>query len=156
MGYKSSYSKDFNLKKPTKNTELLLNEIKEATNIYDFLKKNNQSFKSPEFSDYFNQLLLDKKISKSKLLYDSGLSRSYVYKLLSGTRMPSRDTVILLALTIKASLEESYRLLKYSGYQPLYAKDLRDTIVIYGLNQGLTHVDVDNILYDLNIETIGQ
>ncbi len=155
MSYKSIFSKDFNLDNPTKDTELLFNEIKEATNIYAFLKENTVSYETPSFSTYFQQLLKDNEISKSQLLYMSCLSRSFIYAILKGDRIPSRDTTINLSFSIKATLEESYNLLKYSGHQPLYAKDLRDTIIIFGIKQKMSLDEVNDILYDLNIEIIG-
>ena len=97
MDYKSNFSKDLDTQNPTKNTEYLFNEIKEATNIYTFLKENNLSLTPPTFGEYLNLLLTTKNIKKTQLLYVSGLSRSFIYALLKGDRIPSRDSVINLS-----------------------------------------------------------
>ena len=154
MRDKSPLSKDFKVNEPTKNTEILFQEIKEATNIYSFLKNNTDLHLKPTLASYIQQLLKEKDIKKSKLLYDTGLSRSFLYAVLKSEKTPSRNSLIKLIFGMNASLPESYNLLNYAGYQPLYAKDLRDTILIFGLKQKMSLPRVNDILYDLNIEII--
>ena len=154
MKEKSPYSKDFDLNHPTANTEVLLNEIKEATNIYQYLKKNNNKHTRPSPGTYINTLLMEKGIKKTQLLYETGLSRSFVYAVINNEKTPSRNTLIKLIFAISCNLQEAYNLLNYAGYQPLYAKDLRDTILIFGLKQKMPLQKVNDILYDLNIEII--
>ena len=88
MAYKNEYSRDLDLKTPTKNTEILYNEIKEATNIYTFLQNNTKSLGSVSFGNYLQELLESKGIRKSQLLYVTGLSRSFIYALLKVTVYP--------------------------------------------------------------------
>ncbi len=152
--HRNSHSKDFNLKSPTKNTEILLNEIKEATNIYRYLEKNSGQFFRPSFSSYLLQLLGEKNIKKTKLMYLTGLSRSFLYSILKDEKTPSRETVIHVIFAVRASLEEAYNLLQYAGHQPLYAKDIRDSILIFGLQQKMSLTEVNDILFDINIEPI--
>jgi hypothetical protein len=154
MENKSPLSKDFNIQKPTKNTEILFQEIKEATNIYSYLKKNTDLHIKPSLASYIQQLLKDKEIKKTKLLYDTGLSKSFLYAVLKNEKMPSRNSLIKLIFGMHATLPESYNLLNYAGYQPLYAKDLRDTILIFGLKQKMSLPKVNDILFDLNIDII--
>jgi len=154
MRDKSPLSKDFQLDNPTKDTEFLLNQIKEATNIYSYLKKYNDQHTLPSLSIYIEQLLKEKSIKKTKLLYLTGLSRSFIYAVLKEEKTPSRHSLIKLIFAIECTLKEAYNLLNYAGYSPLYAKDLRDTILIFGLKQKMSLAEVNDILYDLNIEMI--
>lgn len=154
MTNRSSLSRDFNTQEPTKNTEILLQEIKEATNIYSYLKKNTDLHLKPSLASYIQELLKEKAIKKSKLLHETGLSRSFLYAVLKNEKTPSRNSLIKLLFGMNASLSESYKLLNYAGYQPLYAKDLRDTILIFGLKQKMSLAKVNDILFDLNIEMI--
>lgn len=154
MKDKSQFSKDFNVLEPTKNTEILFQEIKEATNIYTYLENNSELHLKPSLSNYIQELLKAKQIKKSKLLYDTGLSRSFLYAVLKNEKTPSRNSLIKLIFGMHATLPESYKLLNYAGYQPLYAKDLRDTILIFGLKQKMSLPKVNDILFDLNIEII--
>ncbi len=155
MPYRNEFSKDLDQKNPTKNTEILFNEIKESTNIYTFLQENTNSFNKMSFGSYLTSLLEIKKIKKTSLLYITGLSKSFIYAILKGDRLPSRDTVINLGFCIEANLEEMHQLLKYSGHMPLYAKDHRDAIMIFGIKQKMSLTKVNDILYDLNIDMVG-
>lgn len=154
MNDKSPLSKDFKIQLATKDTELLLQEIKEATNIYSYLQKNTDLQLKPTLAHYIQQLLKEKGIKKTKLLYDTGLSRSFLYAVLKNEKTPSRNSLIKVIFAMQATLTESYNLLNYAGYQPLYAKDLRDTILIFGLKQKMSLPRVNDILFDLNIEMI--
>lgn len=155
MADKNVYSRDLDFRSPTKNTEILYNEIKEATNIYTFLQNNTDILGAKSFGNYLSELLESKEIRKTQLLYVTGLSRSFIYALLKDDRVPSRDTVINLGFSIGVTLEEMYNLLRYSGHTPLYAKNHRDAIMIFGLKQNMPLTKVNDILFDLNIPVIG-
>ena len=80
------------------------------------------------------------------------LDRSYGYQLFNGTRKPTQDFLLRLALLLKLREEEAQRLLKVAQRQPLYARNRRDAAVLYGLTHGLTADETQELLNGLGEE----
>lgn len=139
---------------PIKDTEVLLKEIKEATNIYTFLKNNTTQMNSVPLPEILKLLLKQYSIKKSEFIYMTNLSRSYLYEVFSGKKVPSRDKLISMILAIGISVDEANKVLQSAGYTSLYAKDLRDAIILFGLQQKMPIHEVNDILYELNIELL--
>ena len=53
------------------------------------------------------------------------------------------------------NLDEVQTLLKTAGYSPLYVKLPFDSIVIYGICKGLSVLQINNLLFDYDLETLG-
>ena len=51
-------------------------------------------------------------------------------------------------------MEEAQTLLQAGHYAPLYPRDRRDAILIYGLSHGLTLAEVNDALFTANAETL--
>ena len=89
---------------------------------------------------------------------DSGLnvsqvaSRShkgeYIYQVFRGIKNPSRDVVISIALAMKLNFEGTEKLLRVDRMPRLDARNRRDSIIIYALDQGLEVPDTNDVLYD--------
>lgn len=132
-------------------TELLniLNSIDDykslKTYINDTLDENNEI----TIASYFNNICEEKKISKSKLIADGDIDRTYGYQILNGSKNPSRDNIIKLALSAKLTLEETDRALTIGKEGKLYPKVIRDTFLIFAINNKLSILDT-NILLDEN------
>lgn len=74
----------------------------------------------------------------------SGIKKQYFYEILNGERQnPSRDFLIQLCIGMGLSLSETQEFLKYSGAAPLYARNRRDSVLIYCFQRGLSIVDTD-------------
>ncbi len=136
-------------------TTFLLQELRESKSIYHYLQENQEIFSSHVFAEYLSHLISRNNISKSEFAFQSGLSKSYVYAILSGVRpAPSRNRVILMALSVKASLEEAQNLLIYSEYTPLSPKVQRDAAVIFAIEQQLSALQLSDLLFDLDLEPL--
>ena len=133
-----------------KTTNELLEIIKNQSDIDDFLNKNKQEFIDVTISEYLSEIIDKHALSKSEIIKKSGLDRVYAYQILNGTKTPSRDKLIQMAIGMELSLEEIQKLLKYSGYAPLYPKNRRDSIVIYAIENKLTFIDLNILLDDKN------
>lgn len=136
-------------------TTFLLQELRESKSIYHYLQENQEIFSSHVFAEYLSHLISRNNISKSEFAFQSGLSKSYVYAILSGVRpAPSRNRVILMALSVKARLEEAQNLLIYSEYTPLSPKVQRDAAVIFAIEQQLSALQLSDLLFDLDLEPL--
>ena len=81
-----------------------------------------------------------------------GLDRSYGYQLFNGTRKPTRNFLLRLALLLKLGEAGTQRLLKIAERQPLYARNRRDAAVLYGLTHNLTADETQELLAGLGEE----
>lgn len=52
--------------------------------------------------------------------------------------MPSRDNLLKLCFGDQSTLDEANRLLTLAGYNKLYSKDQRDSLLIFCLNKKFT------------------
>ena len=106
-------------------------------------------FSTPSLAVYLNGLLYDHGLSVQDVVVGCNLDRSYGYQLFNGTRRPTRDFLLRLALWLHLSEGETQRLLKIAGRQPLYARSRRDAAVLYGLTHGLSAEKTQELLAGL-------
>ena len=80
-------------------TDKLLDALKtdHISNVLDQVADYN-------FAGYLNKLIADKGVKKSDLFNEAAIERSYGYQILKGRRLPSRNKVLALALSLKLSL----------------------------------------------------
>ena len=95
------------------------------------------------------QLLHRHRLTVQDVVVRCNMDRSYAYQLFNGTRRPSRDFLLRLALLLKLGEDEAQRLLKIAGRQPLYARSRRDAAVLYGLTHNLTADATQDLLAEL-------
>ena len=95
-----------------------------------------------EMIDYYRTR---KGLEKADVWHDSGLTKDYAYEIMSGksTKNFSRDKVIIICFGLKLTVDEARQLLKKCGYAPLYARDTRDSIIIYSLWHHISIVKTD-------------
>ncbi len=97
-------------------------------------------------TEYLCQLLLQKGLAVMDVVRISLLSKSYVYQVLNGERMPSRDVLIRLGLSMSCTIEEIQHLLTIGQAGVLYPKVRRDAAILCGISQQLTLAEVDEFL----------
>ena len=103
----------------------------------------------PSLPIYLNNLLHRHRLTVQDVVVRCNMDRSYAYQLFNGTRRPSRDFLLRLALLLKLGEDEAQRLLKIAGRQPLYARSRRDAAVLYALTHRLTAEKTDELLESL-------
>ena len=137
-----------------KTTEELEHELRNATNILDYLERNSQEMMLDSLPTYLNQWLKRKKCSKADVVRGSNLTKAYVYQIFQGRKHPSRDKVIALAFGFGLDAEETQTLLKQAGYGTLYPRDPRDALLLFSIQQKQDIVTANELLYDHNIEVL--
>ena len=110
------------------------------------------TFSTPDLTDYLRELISGHGMSVQDVVVGCRLDRSYGYQLFNGTRKPTRNFLLRLALLLKLREEEAQRLLKVAQRQPLYARNRRDAAVLYGLTHGLTADKTQELLNGLGEE----
>lgn len=137
-----------------KNTNDLQEALMDAPDLNRFLDENRENFNSTSVADSLNQMILKQRISKSALARQSGMSEVYLHQVFSGRRTPSRTRLLCMCFGLQATVEEAQELLKQCGYAPLYPKNRRDAIVLYGLSHKETLFQINDTLFDEGEETL--
>lgn len=136
-------------------TEELYHEIKNATDVEDFLTKNQAQLLHDTLSEHLHMLLSQKKLSRAEVVRGSQLDRSYVYQIFSGEKTPSRDKLIALSFGLRLSDQETQKMLKLSGNRELYARDARDALILYAIQRRQTIMQVNDLLFCHNLTLLG-
>ena len=139
----------------SKTTEELNHEIKAATDIDNYLKDNKGNMLSHRLPEHLALLLEKKEISRADVVRGSLLDRTYVYQIFSGEKTPSRDKLIALAFGLRLTAEETQKMLKLSCNRELYARDERDSIILFSLQQQKTIFEANEMLSDHNMTLLG-
>ena len=89
-----------------------------------------------------------KKLKKADVVRASLLDRTYVYKIFAGEKNPTRDKLIALAFGLHLTDLETQKMLKLSGNRELYARDERDALILFSLQQNKTIFELNEMLID--------
>ena len=138
-----------------KTTDELNHEIKSSTDIEDYLKNNSKHLIVHSLTEHLKSLLSDKGLTRAAVVRDCLMSRAYVYQIFSGKKTPSRDKIIALAFGLHLSENEVQTLLKISGNRALYARDERDSIILFSFMHNKTIFGTNNLLFDHGFELLG-
>ncbi|GFI46907.1 hypothetical protein IMSAGC019_02227 [Lachnospiraceae bacterium] len=138
----------------TPSTDDLEHEIKAVTDIDDYLIKNKTYMLSHNLSQHLNMLLEQKGLTKADVVRGSLLHRTYIYQIFSGKKTASRDKLIALAFGMHLSAEEAQTMLKLSGNRILYARDQRDAILLFALNQRKPIMEANELLFHHHLDVL--
>ena len=131
----------------TKDTMTLQSELRHSDNVEQFMEANQSEFDLISMSEYLNELLKKYKLEKSDVVKRGGFTGTYLYHIFDGTKNPSRDKLIQLALGFPLTLEETQRLLRLGGYAELYVRDSRDAFLMFGIEKKYELAEVNELLY---------
>ena len=126
----------------SESTKEILNKI-ESANTWEELGDILKGLEKVTFGDRLSQLCIKYQIKPSKLQLEVAISKTMFYDVMNGTRKPSKETVIKIALVMKITEEELNELLKLAGHKELYPKKKEDAIIIFGLKNKKDIVEID-------------
>ena len=138
-----------------KNTSEIVKELGLCPDFQSFYKENKDIMVSLKLTDLLAQLLKSKNLQKSQVIKNAEISEVYGYQIFSGIRVPERKKLLCIAVGMHLNIEETQQLLKCAGYAQLYVKLPFDSIVLYGLCKGLSVVQINGLLYEYGLETLG-
>lgn len=139
-----------------KSTDELMNILRSKRSIDEYFDENDNEIFFGTLSEQVNFYIARKGLTKAEVVRRSGLNRGYCYEILSGkkTKNISRDKVILLCFGLELSVDEAQQLLKKCGYAPLYARDTRDSIIIFCIENSISVINTNIKLGDYNLEPL--
>lgn len=128
-------------------TSKLLKELtKQTCSLNKYLTDNEEQFVNEDIKTFWENLIAEKQYSKSNIINKADINYCYFYDILNGRKMPSKDKVVRIALAMKLDLDECQKALKISGRSSLYARDRRDSVLIYAIQNKLTLFQCDELL----------
>ncbi len=138
-----------------KSTEDLLEELQnENCKIDEYLKGNGESFVYDKIKDFWEAAIEKSGYSKSNIINKSDFSYCYFYDVINGRKIPGRDKIIRLILTMKLSVDECQEALRISGRSALYPRIKRDSIILFAISNGLSIYQLSELLADAGEEQL--
>lgn len=139
-----------------KSTDELNKILRSNIPISRYLKENADSFNNLTLPQTFELILKENKISKSQAVKGSDLERTHGYQILSGKRSPTRDNLIRMCIGMRASSEQTRLLLLKNKSAPLYSKDKRDSVILFGIMHHMNLQEINELLYCNNLPILGK
>lgn len=133
-----------------KSTQELLSLIQNTENIELYLKENEMEMQHWTLDSYLQHLIEEKHLKIADVMNNSQQS-DYVYKVFKNQRKASRDILIAIALGMECSLGEAQTLLRIASQARLDPRNQRDAVFIYAVLHKLSVVQVNEILYDMEV-----
>lgn len=135
-------------------TDDLLNELQTSESVDSYIKNNQEYMIDYSLPDYLNLLVKERQIVKAEAIKRAELHDVYGYQLFSGIRNPSRDKLLCLCIGMELSLDEVQQALKVAGLAALYAKSKRDSMIIFGIQNGQLLREINETLYENKEKTL--
>lgn len=138
-----------------KSTDELLEILKSKKTINDYFNDEINELIFSSLSEYLELLMNEKRLTKSEVIRKSNLDKNYAYQIFNGNKdKPSRNKMIMLAFGMGLSVLETRKLLKISNSCDLYARNPRDSVIIFCLNKKLSLIDANEMLNDYGFELL--
>ena len=139
-----------------KDTAELVEELKMCEDFKKFhAAAKNYTNDGASLPDALSQAIEDSEKTKTEIIRDSTVSEVYAYQILSGTRHPERGKLLALTVSAGLDLEKTQRLLKTTGYPELYVKNTYDSVVMYGICNKMSVIEINAMLFEYGCQTIG-
>ena len=134
----------------TDNTNDLMQQLKKVDTPQEidmYLEQIRDKYPK-DFAGYINTILEHKGIAVTDMQKKSGIERTYLYQILNGRKNPGRDKIIAIAIACRMDLAECQRALEITEEGILYAKSIRDSLIIYAINKHLSLIELNSLLED--------
>lgn len=132
-------------------TKKFLDNLFSATDLESFINNNSNVMDIPDFHAYISDLCKTSGLVPEQIIKQSGIERSYGHQLFNGTRNPSRDKVIQLALGLRLGVEDTQKLLIIAQKNTLYPKFKRDAIILHCIKNQKNLFETQSVLQELGL-----
>jgi hypothetical protein len=136
-------------------TEKVLNKLSGTKSITEFLDENKNAFDLLTIGEYIELELKNRNLTKASVIRKSGINKRFFFDILAGKKTPNRRYIIRLFLALGLNFLDAQWYLKACDYPQLYAKNKRDSIIIYCLNKKLSVSECNKMLNNVGLENLG-
>ena len=138
-----------------KDTSQIVEELGLCPDFQTFYRENQDYMVTDDLAKLLARLLEEKGLKRSQVIKAAELSEVYGYQIFSGLRVPERKKLLCLAVGMGLNIEKTQQLMKCAGYAQLYVKLPFDSILLYGLCKAMSVVQINELLYQYGLETLG-
>lgn len=138
------------------NTDQLLEMLQDTRSLQHFLDDHETDFLNISLTQYLSILLERHKLTKQEVYAASNLDRSLTYQIFNGSRRPSRNALLSIALGMHLTLPETQRLLKIAQRGELYPKNRRDAAILFCIFQKLSLIETELLLDSIGEPCLNQ
>ncbi len=138
-----------------KSTTDLLNELSDSKcDIHKYITENKGTMIKNDINEFWERVIAESGMSKSNIINKSDFSYRYFYDVINGRKIPSRDKIVRLMMTMKSGVEFCQEALRLSDKCALYPKIQRDSIIIFALQNEFALDELQELLTQYDEETI--
>ena len=138
------------------NTDQLLEMLQDTRSLLHFLDDHETDFLNITLTQYLSVLLERHKLTKQEVYAASNLDRSLTYQIFNGSRRPSRNALLSIALGMHLTLPDTQRLLKIAQRGELYPKNRRDAAILFCIFQKLSLIETELLLDSIGEPCLNQ
>ena len=138
-----------------KDTAKIVEELNVCPDFKTFYSENKEYMVKEDLSTLLYKLIEKYNLKKSQIIRAAEMSEVYAYQIFSGLRVPERKKLLCIAVAMQLPLDEVQTLLKSAGYPTLSVTLPFDSILLYGICKKMSVVQINEILYDYGLETLG-
>ena len=125
-------------------TKDIEDKLRKSENFDESMIDNNAP---QELHVLINQYIDEKQISKPDFIRMLNIYRNYGYQILNGTRIPTRNCLIQMALILKLSSKQLDVLLRLAEKAPLYVRNVVDARVFYALEHHIEYYSAIDFIW---------
>ena len=138
-----------------KSTGNLYETMQSSKNYEDFYKAEKGELIFDSLKQYLESMMKEKGVSKTQLIERSNIEKGYAYQILRGDKKnPSRDKCLMLAFGLGLNLQETQKLLHIANVNELYIRSMRDSVIIFCIEKGMTLMQANEKLDEYGAELI--
>ncbi len=138
-----------------KSTDHLMDELKNSNcKIEDYLCTNPDSFIFDSIHEFWEDAIDRSGLSKSNIINKADFSYCYFYDVINGRKIPGKDKIIRLILTMHLGIDDCQEALRLSGRSALYPRIKRDSIILFALNKGMSVYETSELLLNNGEEAL--
>jgi len=130
-------------------TAELMKKIRYSVDLGEFREENQEAFFSEEPNAYLERMLQEKEKKLPAVCTAAELDPSYCYRIFSGARVPSRNTLLRLAISMGMDVDEIQHALRLYGLARLDPRCFRDAAILFGISKHSTCVQIIELLSEL-------
>ncbi|MBR0160106.1 MAG: helix-turn-helix domain-containing protein [Oscillospiraceae bacterium] len=133
-----------------KKTTELLKALHSTAHFDDYVIRNRDHLVEGDFLQELTDLFRQMNRTKAELSRTSGISEPYLHQIFSGKRIPSRDKLICLCIGMRLSEADTQKLLRLCGHAGLYARDVRDAAILFGIAHDETLSEINEHMFEIH------
>lgn len=135
-------------------TDELLKELQKKPRFEQFAEKNKEEFEDETLAEALEKLMEIHQMTKSEVYRKANLDKGYAYEIFRGAKLPSRNKLLAICLSLGASLAETQKILRLGCAQQLHPRNFRDAAIINSIENGKNLDDTNQLLMELEKELL--